>query len=250
MEKPAYFVSDAHFGVGLPADEARRRNLFFKFLAEVRAQAGHLYILGDLFDFWFEYRSVIFKKHFSILHELAKVIEAGVPITYLAGNHDFHLATFLTADLHFTTSADPLVVTAQGRTLFLAHGDGMIKKDRGYLFLKRFLRFPLNIRLFQLLHPDLGSALALRTSRVSRRYLSKEKKFDFRAETIDLAREKFSQGIDAVVCAHSHKPFIEHVDSRHTVVNTGDWIKNYSYVVLQDGNFELKFWPGSTDEHE
>jgi UDP-2,3-diacylglucosamine hydrolase len=136
----------------------------------------------------------------------------------------------------------PTIVQEQGLSILVAHGDGLIHRDRGYLLLKKFLRWPVNIWLFKLIHPDLGSFLARHVSRISRRWLSKEKKFDFRSEFLGFAGERFTQGLDAIVVGHSHKPFIAQMGPRQTVVNSGDWITNVSYVVLRDGKFELKFW--------
>jgi UDP-2,3-diacylglucosamine hydrolase len=241
MGKEIYFVSDAHFGIGSKDTENLKQEKFLSFLEYITPRAGHLYILGDLFDFWFEYRSTIFKKHFRVLHGLAKVRERGVRITYLAGNHDFDLGTFLKDDLGIEVSAGPLDVQEQGLRLFIAHGDGLITKERAYLLLKKFLRFPPHVWLFKLVHPDLGNFLAEKTSKISRRFLSKDKKFDFKEEFKAFARAKFAAGTDCLVLAHSHKPFIEQLEN-HLVINTGDWIKKFSYVVLCDGQFELKFW--------
>lgn len=238
----AYFISDAHFGAGTPAEEQQKQEHFFSFLSAIASPDNTLYILGDLFDFWFEYNHAIISHHYSVLHHLSNAIAKGLKITYTAGNHDFWLGSFLTDTIGIDIEPDTVQREIQGKHVFFTHGDGLIPgKDNSYKILKRILRNPLNIRLFKLIHPDLGMFFANNSASISRRFLSKDKKIDFSTEYRTFAVNKFNHNCDAVLLGHSHHPLLEDIDGK-TYGNTGNWIKDYSYIMLQQGKFTLKNW--------
>jgi len=238
----AYFLCDAHLGADPRRDEAPREARLHDFLNHLPGRATSLHILGDLFDFWFEYRTAIPRRYFGVLAALQRVREAGIPITYLAGNHDFWLGTFLRDELGVETCDGPVVVEAQGRRLWLHHGDGLVGGDLGYKVLKRILRNRASIALYGLLHPDLGIPLALWCSRWSRRSRGHG---PFTPDRLirEIADPRFREGYDGVLIGHFHQSF-EHRDGDRRFLVLGDWIDRFTYAVLENGNLRLAAWPG------
>lgn len=237
----AYFFSDAHLGMEGRDREAAREARLRDFLKTVAQRATHLYVMGDLFDFWFEYRTAIPRRYFEILGSLRDVREAGVEITYLAGNHDFWLGSFITDELGIRFHDGALPLEMQGRRLWLHHGDGLVGGDLGYRILKRVLRNPACIALYRMIHPDLGIPLAHFVSRWSRgsregRPLEPERLIR------EIARPRFAEGYDAVLIGHFHHPFHLREDGREFVI-LGDWIERFGYATLEGGRLSTATWP-------
>jgi UDP-2,3-diacylglucosamine hydrolase len=201
--------------------------------------AGTLYILGDLFDFWFEYREAVFRRHFRVLAALRSLVVHGTRVVFLGGNHDFWAGSFLRDEIGCEVHRDPLREEAQGRKLFLAHGDGLGPGDRGYPILRTVLRHPVSIAGFGLLHPDWGMGIADSVSRsCSRR---DESKFDAERLCRHLADPLLANGLDAVVIGHYHHP--THLRrERGEFVILGDWLARNTFARLEDGVFALRQW--------
>lgn len=238
MEGPVYFISDAHLGIEDYAAEAGRRARLLAFLRSLRGKARQLYIVGDLFDFWFEYRTVVPRQHYTVLHALSSLVESGVRVTYLGGNHDFWLGTFLKEQVGVETADGPLTVTHQGRKLYIAHGHGLISRDLGYRLFSKITRSALCIRLFQMIHPDCGFRIGRLVSRLSRRH-GAPTAWDPREAYRDLAFSLLDQGYDAVVFGHTHRPTLQHRGDK-VYVNLGDWLRHDTYGVLRDGTMTLE----------
>lgn len=235
------FMSDAHLGAESREREAAREGRLHDFLAHLPGRASELYVVGDLFDFWFEYRTAIPRRHFGTLAMLSRLRDAGIAITYLAGNHDFWLGRFLADELGVRTVADSVTVEAQGRRLWVHHGDGLVGGDLGYRVLKKVLRNRLSVGLYQTLHPDLGIPLAHLVSGWSRRSrghgpLQPERLWR------EIAEPRFRDGFDGVLVGHFHHVHGERRDGRDFFV-LGDWIDHFSYVELEDGRLQMKTWP-------
>lgn len=240
----AYFLCDAHLGSDSRLAEAPREARLHGFLNHLPGRASALYILGDLFDFWFEYRTAIPRRYFETLAALRRVRQAGIPITYLAGNHDFWLGTFLSDTLGIDTRNGPLTLETQGRKLWLHHGDGLVGGDLGYKFLKGVLRHRVSIALYGLLHPDLGIPFALWCSRESRHSRAGALLTPDRLIR-EIAAPRFADGYDGVVVGHFHHAY-EHRDGHRQFMVLGDWIDRFTYAVLEDGELRLDVWPGAT----
>ena len=235
-----YFFSDAHLGADPEPTEAAREKSLHEFLTSLIGRASHLYVVGDLFDFWFEYRHAIPRRHFETLAVLRRVRAAGVAITYLTGNHDFWLGPVLSREMGLVTHDGPLSVTHQGRRIWMHHGDGLLGGDLGYRVLRRIIRHPVSIRLYGLLHPDIGIPLANHFSRASRH--SRElRQFDLERLWTGIALPRFAEGHDAVMVGHLHT-VLERRDGERCFFVLGDWIDRMTYVVLEDGEFQLKRW--------
>jgi len=239
MEK-YFFISDIHIGAGTEDTEHSKINKLFSFLNYIDDPQNKLFIVGDLFDFWFEYKHAIPKNYFSIFYRLHKLIQNGVEIHFLPGNHDYWIVDFFENELGFIVHPDVLQLETQSKKLFLFHGDGILKRDKGYRFLKRVFRNPINIKLYRWLHPDLGIPLAKLTSHTSRQHINQHV-IHAEEDYIDFASNKFNEGFDIVIIGHSHQPLIKNIDGKY-LINLGDWLYHYTYGLLENGELSLNYW--------
>lgn len=239
-EGPAYFMSDAHLGCDPQSVEAARERHLHRFLTSLAGKASHLFIVGDLFDFWFEYKTAIPRRHFATLSVLGELRRSGVPITYLTGNHDFYLGPFLRDDLGITTTNGPVSVELQGRRIWVHHGDGLVGGDLGYRVLKGVLRHPASIAMYRWLHPDAGIPLANWASRFSR-HTRGERPLEGERLWREIALPRFAEGRDMVVVGHFHHAYERHESGKSLFV-LGDWIDQFTYVVLEHGTPRLASW--------
>ena len=238
---PFLFLSDAHLGAASRAAEAARERSLLRFLRWSGEVSQHLYIMGDLFDFWFEYRSVVPRRAVPVLLALRELVEAGVGVTWMGGNHDYWLGSFLSEEMGLAVTRRPLSVEHQGRRLYLTHGDGLAgRHDRGYRLIRPVIRAPLSETLFRLLHPDLGFALARRFSKLSRSVAESEEAL------LDPAFSKFvcdllAGDYDAVLTGHHHRPLHVRQGAKDWLV-LGDWFMHFTYGSLQEGALSLWRW--------
>jgi UDP-2,3-diacylglucosamine hydrolase len=233
--RPVYFISDAHLGapIGPPDREAR----LVRLLRWLPGHAAGLFILGDLFDFWFEYRHAIPKGTLAIARALSEVLESGVPIAYLGGNHDFWVGSFLREELGIEVFDGPITLPIQGRTIHLAHGDGLGPGDTGYKIMKRVLRHRLAIAGYRSLHPDIGIPLAHRFSAFSRGFT--EPRAVLLPKILrDVAAPHLRGEVSAMIMGHVHYPAHYRGEGRDFLI-IGDWIENFTYVRMEKGEFSL-----------
>ncbi len=238
----AYFFSDVHLGLGTRVEEKEKENSLLTFLRSILRKTDALYVLGDLFDFWFEYGTVIPKGFHRTLAALQEFTDHGVPVHYLAGNHDFWMDDFFSAEIGMTVHFDPFETTIDGQRVFLHHGDGLARNDAGYRFIKPILRSRVSIALYRWLHPDIGVRIARGSSRTSRAYTA-GKRYDDDEGMIRFAAEKIGQGASIVVMGHRHRPTLRPVGNG-TYVNLGDWISYRTYGEMHNGVMALKTWNG------
>jgi UDP-2,3-diacylglucosamine hydrolase len=241
-DKPAYVVSDLHLGA-VPAATERA---FRDFLRHVADHASELLINGDLFDFWFEYRSVIQGKHFRVLAALAELREAGLPIRFLGGNHDAWGGPFLSDEVGIELLTEGAEIRIGRWNALVVHGDGLGRGDIGYRILKRVVRGRVATRMFGILHPDFGARLARFVSQTESKHgtphlANAGRSAELREWAIgELARRPT---VDVVLAGHTHTPLVEEVESGRYYVNTGDWINHFTYVTLPvDGPPRLEKW--------
>ena len=244
QSKPYLVVSDIHLGA-VPRETERA---FRAFLDHAAATASGLLINGDLFDFWFEYRAVILREHFRVLAALAAVVEAGVPVNFIGGNHDGWAGDFLRDEVGVRVLAGPLHLELAGRRALVAHGDGLGAGDLGYRILRRVIRHPLTVGAFRALHPDVGVRIAQRASSTEARQGGGGRSNAGRAEFLATwAAEQMAadSSLDLVVVGHSHTPVLEELFPGRYYVNTGDWLEHFTYLSLAPGGGppELLHWP-------
>jgi len=237
MGELVYFFSDAHLGAAAPQEEKTKQEALLAFLDQVKQEANYLYILGDLFEFWFEYRNVMPREHFDVLIKLKELVQHEVKITYIAGNHDFWLGDFLPEQIGIKVKKEPISVEHHGKRILVVHGDGLCSKDRGYRILKRIFRNKTNIWLYRQLPPDLGIPLAKKIAGLSRSHTSKKEcQLD---DYISFAKDKIDQGYHAVVMGHTHYPLMRNL-GRGIFLNVGDWVENFTYGKLKESRFYLE----------
>ncbi len=237
-EIPVYFISDAHLGLFIKGCSAREEHLI-SFLRAVVAKGKILFIVGDLFDFWVEYRFAIRPEYFPVLYELKRLVDNGLEVHYLAGNHDFMLGGFLEKAIGIHIHLDHYNTQLQGKKIHLFHGDGLIRHDVGYRILKKILRNPINQKLFKLLPPGLGVPLGSFCSGSSRKMTSKFLTEGVLEEYRRHAQQFLQNGSDIVVFAHTHRPEIRRYDGK-IYCNSGEWIRQYTFAKLENG--EMTLW--------
>jgi UDP-2,3-diacylglucosamine hydrolase len=243
QSKPAYIVSDIHLGA-VPRETERA---FRRFLDHAAEHAGSLLINGDLFDFWFEYKSVILREHFRVVAKLADVVEAGVPVSFVGGNHDAWAGSFLRDEVGVTLLNGPVEMELGGRRALVAHGDGVGRGDYKYRALRKVIRHPASIAAFRRLHPDTGRRIAGLASTTEHKAGSGDQAAKGRAAFIRNWAEEQLAGmphVELVVAGHAHVPEVVEVAPGRFYANSGDWIRSYTYLVLPmaGGAPEVRGW--------
>lgn len=233
-----YIFSDAHLGSNDTELEQLKLKRLVKFLDLVKSDGDHLVILGDLFEFWFEYRYVIPKEHHRILFLLDGLRDRGIRIDYVCGNHDFWMGDFFPTQMGIPIHDERFDLEYGGRKIHFIHGDGLAPADRGYRILKRFLRNRMNIWLYRKLPPDWAIPLAKFVAGTSRKRTS-TRSHSFAADYRNYALEKLKSGYDIVAIGHLHKPLLERFDNG-IYVNSGDFVNHFSYVKIADGKVSLE----------
>lgn len=237
---PVYFFSDVHLGLGDKNEERKKEERLLGFLRSILPTTETLFIVGDLFDFWFDYATVIPKGFHRTLSMLQEFTDRKIPVHYVAGNHDYWIDGFFRDDLGMILHFEPFEIRLDGKRIYVHHGDGLARNDLGYRLIKPVLRNPLAIRLYRLLHPDIGVRLARGSSRTSRAYTS-DKYYGEEEGMIERAALKIQDGIDIVIMGHRHQSRLERIGNG-VYVNLGDWITYHSYAVLQNGAISLRTW--------
>jgi UDP-2,3-diacylglucosamine hydrolase len=236
--KPFYFISDVHLGACSGSEEHVRIQRLISFLKHIRDKADRLYIVGDLYNFWFEYRHAIPKVNLAILATFMQLVKDGVEIHYLTGNHDLWQRNYLQDEVGFVIHHGPVVVEAFNQRLYVVHGDGLAHSDAWLRFTRKIFESRFNNMLFRLLHPDIGIALANYWSRKS----AEKGENKFYDEYLKLATSKLKEGFDAFIYGHTHKPNLQVLSEGKFMINVGDWLTNFTYLSFTSDGFDLKAW--------
>ena len=241
LNGPCYIVSDAHLGVASPQTERS----FVAFLRGLAGEARSLVINGDLFDFWFEWKTVIPRRSFRALAALAELKDAGVEILWVAGNHDCWGGEILRDDVGISYIVGPWEGTIAGWKVRIEHGDGLRdKEDRGYRMIRPIMRNRFAIKAFRtLLHPDWASSLAQGSSSASRTYRARDEGRGLRRHASEqLAKAK---DLDLLVYGHSHVAALEKMETGGVFANAGSWLDAPTFLRLTDESIDLLEWDGS-----
>ena len=232
--KTYFFISDIHLGLQNENLEREKEKLLVDFLKFAESNCDELFIVGDLFDYWFEYKRVIQKGFIRTLGALASFRDTGKDIHYIIGNHDFLHKDFFEKEIGAKVYEEEIITELNGSKFFIAHGDGLMAGDNGYKMLKKVLRNKFIQRVYSIIHPDLGIKIASGSSKASRDYTSTKNYGEF-SGLLDTAKMLINKEYDYVVFGHSHRRTIEKIDNG-MYVNLGTWLKKPCY-----GKFTNKF---------
>jgi len=254
-----YFASDFHLGIPDHDSSLKREKLLVSWLEMVKKDADEIFLMGDIFDFWFEYKTVIPKGFARLFGKIAEITDQGIPVYLFRGNHDIWAFDYFEKELGISLQREAIIREWAGRRFFLSHGDGLGPGDNGYKFLKKVFEFKPNQWLFRWLHPDIGTRLALYFSRISRyanELRDQKERIDF--GKIDLSKERlyvFAEtylksypSIDYFIFGHRHIPVQLPLDGKSQFVNLGDWVTNYSYAVFDGETLNLMTYQGGRPE--
>lgn len=237
--KTYFFISDIHLGLLHPDIEKIKEQQLVKFLHFAATSCDELYIIGDLFDYWFEYKRVVQKGFIRTLASLAEFADSGKQIHYIIGNHDFLHRDFFEKEIGAKVYEDPIDTILNGKRFYMGHGDGLIKNDVGYNILKKVFRNKTLQRVYSIIHPDIGIKIASQTSKTSREYTSK-KNYGTIDGLKEAAKEKIGFGYDYVIFGHSHEKTLEKFNNGF-YVNLGSWLEKPCYGKFIE-SFEIIDW--------
>ncbi len=245
-ENGTLIVSDAHLGAAPPENE----RAFLAFLSGAALRTRDLVINGDLFDFWFEYDSVILRRHFEVLRVLRDLVDAGVRVRLVSGNHDFWGGTFLEQEIGIELLEGPARVELGGRSALLAHGDGLGPGDLGYKLLKKVIRSRPARFGFRWIHPDASAGLVRLVSRTESRHGRQPDEESLARGRVlrDWARERLAEDpdVEIVALAHCHVPELVELAPGRIYLNSGDWVQHCTWAEIEIGGARLLRARGGT----
>ncbi len=241
-----YFTSDFHLGSPGVLNSHLREKRIVQWLEESKQDMKALYLVGDIFDFWFDYKKVVPRGFIRILGKLAELKDQGIDIYYFTGNHDLWMFDYLQKELDIPIYHEPIEIELQGKKCLIGHGDGLGPGDHNYKRLKKVFSSPIAQTLFRWLHPDIGIGLADFFSSKSREaqnavqeYLGPEKEW-----LIQYAEKKqIEKNLDYYIFGHRHLPIdfiLKNGSSRY--INLGDWLSFQSYATMKEGSIALHFY--------
>ncbi|MGA1790088.1 MAG: UDP-2,3-diacylglucosamine diphosphatase [bacterium] len=241
--KKIYFVSDMHFGIPDFEESLEREKRLVGWLNRARHDAEEFFLLGDIFDFWFEYRSAVPYGYTRFLGKIAELTDSGIPVHFFTGNHDLWTFDYLPKETGVILHRGPLKREINGKIFLMAHGDGLGPSDKGFKLMKRLFTNRLTQHLFRLIHPDIGIKLGMYFSRKSRESLPEEE-FSFKGEDKEFL-VLYAKGIlrkehiDYFIFGHRHVPVMLELNEKSVFINIGDWITHFSYAVFDGKKIDL-----------
>ncbi len=244
--KKIYFASDFHLGAPNSESSLKREKLLVLWLDEIKKDAQELFLVGDVFDFWFEYKTAVPKGFVRLLGKLAELSDAGIPIHYFTGNHDMWVFDYLPKEIGVIIYRKNEVRTFNGKKFFIGHGDGLGPGDQGYKFIKKVFANPVCQWLFARLHPNFGIRLAnfwsgksrLHTGSSDEKFLGEEKEW-----LVIYSKEVLEkQHYDYFIFGHRHLPLDIQLTHNSRYINLGEWMNYNSYGVFDGEKMELKYF--------
>ena len=246
--KKIYFASDNHLGAPTRAASLPREQKFVQWLDAVKHDADAIFLLGDLFDFWFEYKTVVPKGFTRTLGKLAEITDAGIPVHYFVGNHDLWMNGYFEEELNIPVYHRPGAFTFNEKTFLIGHGDGLGPGDKGYKRMKKVFTNPVAKWFFRWLHPDLGIKLGRHLS-VKNKLISGKEDIKFTGEENEwlvqyCKRKSETAHYDYFIFGHRHLPMEIKIGTSSVYINLGDWIHHYTYAVFDGTRLMLKSYEG------
>lgn len=241
-----YFLSDFHLGAPNAEASLVREKKILQFLSSIEDEAQEIFVLGDMFDFWFEYKYVVPKGFVRLLGKLALMSDAGIKIHFFVGNHDMWMKDYFQKEMNIDVYFEPKEFLLKGKTFLIGHGDGLGPGDKGYKFIKKIFRHPVSQWLFGMMPPVIGIGLANYFSRKSRAqtgatnevYLGEDKEWLVSYCKDVLEKEHY----DFFVFGHRHLPLDISLPGNSRYINLGDWIQYFSYAAFEGEQLELKYF--------
>jgi len=247
--KKTYFISDAHLGSLATQDPREQEKHLCRFLDEIKPQAESLYMLGDIFDFWFEYRNAVPKGFTRLLGKLSELTDAGIAVHFFTGNHDIWCKDYLTRECGVVMHYGPEVIEIEGKTFFLAHGDGLGDDSKSFKLLRSIFHNPCCQWLFRWLHPDLGLPFGLnwaKNSRIKHMQGGTEADPPYMGENHEplvlFAKQyiKEKPETDYLIFGHRHIELDLMLTRQNRLLILGDWITQFTYAEFSNGELILK----------
>ena len=234
--KKIYIASDQHFGIPNHKESLVREKKFVQWLDIVKKDAEAIFLLGDLFDFWFEYRKVVPKGFVRVLGKLAEIRDSQIPIFFFVGNHDLWIHDYFEKELDIPVNHKPKEFVIKGKSFLIGHGDGLGPGDRAYKRMKKVFTNPFSKWLFRWLHPDLGIRLGQYLS-TKNKLISGDEDVKFLGEQNEwlaqyCKRKLETRHYDYFVFGHRHLPMTIELNENSKYINTGDWISHFTYGVF------------------
>jgi UDP-2,3-diacylglucosamine hydrolase len=244
--KKIYFLSDFHLGAPDAVSSLVREKKIISFLDEIKNKASRIFILGDLFDFWFEYKNVVPKGYVRILGKLAEITDSGVSIDFFVGNHDMWMKDYFQQELNINVHFEPVRFQLHNKKFLIGHGDGLGPGDHGYKFIKKLFRNKIAQKAFGILPPVIGIGLANYFSRKSRAKTGNSDEI-FESEDkewlVSYCKDVLKiEHYDYFIFGHRHLPLDIQLNENSKYINLGDWIKYFSYAELDEGQLQLKYY--------
>ena len=243
-DKKIYFASDNHLGAPSDKESRIREKKFILWLDSIKEDAEIIFLLGDLFDFWFEYKHSVPKGFTRTLGKLAELSDMGIKIYFFVGNHDYWMNNYFEKELGIKVFKKPEAFVFNSKSFFIGHGDGLGPGDKGYKRMKFVLSNPFFIWMFKLIHPDIGISLGKYFSQKNK-LISGEKDLSFKGEEnewlIRYCKTKLDkEHIDYFIFGHRHLPITHSLKNKSKYINLGDWISHYTFGVFDGKNFNLR----------
>lgn len=242
--KKVYFASDQHFGIPNATESRKREDRFIRWMDEIKADAQIIFLMGDLFDFWHEWKYVVPKGYIRVLGKIAELKDSGIGIYFFVGNHDLWMKNYFQEELGIPVFFEKQYFEINNRQFLLAHGDGLGPGDKGYKRMKKVFTNPLAQWAFRWLHPDIAMRIANYMSQKNKmisgdedkQFLGEDKEF-----LILYSKEKLkTEKINYFVYGHRHLPMVLDLSPDSKYVNLGDWISYFTYGVFDGNSFGLK----------
>ncbi len=252
MAKNIYFASDFHLGVDALESSVQRENKIVRWLESVQDQMRELYLVGDVFDYWFEYKKTVPKGFIRLFGKLMELRDNNIPIYFFSGNHDMWMFRYFEDEFGIPIYREPIIREIDGRRFFIGHGDGLGAGDYGYKFIKKVFNHPLNQWAFGWVHPDIGLKLMQYFSAKSRQYTGDEAPFEVPEKEwlVQFAESDVKiNNIDFYIFGHRHLP-IDYLltNGRTRYINIGEWMYASSYGVWDGKNIEIQFFDSTFDK--
>ncbi len=244
--KKIYFLSDFHLGAPNVTDSLVREKKVVALLDSIKRDAEIIFIVGDMFDFWYEYKTVVPKGYTRIFGKLAELTDSGIKIEFFVGNHDMWMNGYFEQEFNIPVHHHPKTYQFNNKSFYIGHGDGLGPADHGYKFLKKIFRNPLCNWLFGQLHPSIGMGLANYFSQKSKErtgtsesYFMGENKEWLLMYCQEILTKKH---YDYFVFGHRHLPIDFALSNTSRYINIGDWITNFTYASFDGNNVQLHKW--------